>query len=57
MVAQVEIVRERPDGDVAVGLLRRYYDELTLYRSAGYSNISAYNDNPYAAHWLEKRIT
>jgi GNAT superfamily N-acetyltransferase len=29
-------------------------EALALYRSAGYVEISAYNDNPYAAHWLEK---
>jgi GNAT superfamily N-acetyltransferase len=27
-----------------------------LYQSAGYVEISAYNDNPYAAHWLEKPL-
>lgn len=27
-----------------------------LYRSAGYRETPAYNDNPYAAHWLEKQL-
>jgi len=31
-------------------------EALRLYRSAGYNDIPAYNDNPYAAHWLEKRL-
>ena len=31
-------------------------EALPLYRSAGYSDIPAYNDNPYAEHWLEKRL-
>ena len=31
-------------------------EALPLYRSAGYSEIAAYNDNPYAAHWLQKRL-
>jgi GNAT superfamily N-acetyltransferase len=31
-------------------------EALPLYRSAGYSDIPAYNDNPYSAHWLEKRL-
>ena len=32
-------------------------EALALYQSAGYSAIPAYNDNPYSAHWLEKRLT
>lgn len=31
-------------------------EALGLYRSAGYVEIPAYNDNRYAAHWFEKRI-
>jgi DNA-binding MarR family transcriptional regulator/GNAT superfamily N-acetyltransferase len=30
-------------------------EALALYRSAGYVEIEPYNDNPYAAHWFEKR--
>jgi GNAT superfamily N-acetyltransferase len=31
-------------------------EALALYSSAGYREIDAYNENPYAAHWLEKRL-
>jgi ribosomal protein S18 acetylase RimI-like enzyme len=31
-------------------------EALALYRSAGYREIAPYNENPYAAHWLEKRL-
>lgn len=35
----------------------RHLDEaLALYRSAGYHEVAPYNDNPYAAHWFEKRL-
>jgi len=28
----------------------------TLYRSAGYTEVPAFNDEPYAHHWFEKRL-
>jgi DNA-binding MarR family transcriptional regulator/GNAT superfamily N-acetyltransferase len=31
-------------------------EALALYRSEGYREIARYNDNPYAAHWFEKRL-
>lgn len=31
-------------------------EALGLYRSSGYVEIPAYNDNRYAAHWFEKRL-
>jgi len=31
-------------------------EALALYQSSGYVEIPAYNENPYAAHWLEKRV-
>lgn len=30
-------------------------EAIALYRSASYHEVPAYNDNPYAAHWFEKR--
>jgi DNA-binding MarR family transcriptional regulator/GNAT superfamily N-acetyltransferase len=44
-----------------VGLLRletnRGLREATgLYRSAGYAEVEAFNDEPYAHHWFEKRL-
>jgi GNAT superfamily N-acetyltransferase len=36
----------------------RHLDEaIALYRKAGYVEVPAYNDNPYAAHWFEKTLT
>lgn len=35
----------------------RHLDEaIALYRKAGYEEVPAYNENPYAAHWFEKRL-
>jgi DNA-binding MarR family transcriptional regulator/N-acetylglutamate synthase-like GNAT family acetyltransferase len=46
----------------AVGLLRLETNETLkeaggLYRSAGYVEVEAFNDEPYAHHWFEKRLT
>lgn len=32
------------------------YEAKRLYPSAGYEEIAAYNDNPYARHWFEKQL-
>jgi len=31
-------------------------EAVALYRSSGYLEVTAYNDNPYAAHWFEKSL-
>jgi len=31
-------------------------EAFALYQSLGYREIAAYNDNPYSAHWFEKRL-
>jgi DNA-binding MarR family transcriptional regulator len=31
-------------------------EAIALYRSAGYREVPAFNDEPYAHHWFEKRI-
>jgi hypothetical protein len=28
-----------------------------MYRSAGYVEVDAFNDEPYAHHWFEKRLS
>jgi GNAT superfamily N-acetyltransferase len=32
-------------------------EAANLYRSAGYVEVEAFNDEPYADHWFEKRLT
>jgi GNAT superfamily N-acetyltransferase len=31
-------------------------EAITLYRSSGYTEVPAFNDEPYAHHWFEKRL-
>jgi DNA-binding MarR family transcriptional regulator/GNAT superfamily N-acetyltransferase len=31
-------------------------EAIALYRSAGYDEVPAFNDEPYAHHWFEKRV-
>src|SRR5690606_40443741 len=35
---------------------RHLIEAQTLYLRNGYKEIPAYNDNPYADHWFEKRL-
>ena len=32
-------------------------EAISLYRSAGYDEVPAFNDEPYAHHWFEKRLS
>jgi DNA-binding MarR family transcriptional regulator len=35
---------------------RSLVEAIALYRSAGYTEVPAFNDEPYAHHWFEKRL-
>ena len=35
---------------------RTLEEAIGLYRSAGYREVAAFNDEPYAHHWFEKRL-
>ena len=35
---------------------RNLTEAIALYRSAGYTEVLAFNDEPYAHHWFEKTI-
>ena len=32
-------------------------EAIALYRSSGYTEVAPFNDEPYADHWFEKRLT
>jgi hypothetical protein len=31
-------------------------EAIALYRSAGYREVSPFNDEPYAHHWFQKEL-
>jgi hypothetical protein len=35
---------------------RTLREAISLYRSAGYREVAAFNDEPYAHHWFEKSL-
>jgi ribosomal protein S18 acetylase RimI-like enzyme len=35
---------------------RALVEAIGLYRSAGYREVSAFNSEPFAHHWFEKRL-
>jgi DNA-binding MarR family transcriptional regulator/GNAT superfamily N-acetyltransferase len=35
---------------------RSLTEAIALYRSAGYDEVAAFNDEPYAHHWFQKRL-
>jgi ribosomal protein S18 acetylase RimI-like enzyme len=45
----VGVVRLETNGALA--------EAIALYRSAGYCEVEAFNDEPYAHHWFEKELT
>jgi len=36
---------------------RSLTEAIALYRSSGYVEVDAFNDEPYAHHWFEKRLS
>jgi len=35
---------------------RALVEAIAMYRSAGYVEVAAFNDDPFADHWFEKRL-
>jgi DNA-binding MarR family transcriptional regulator/GNAT superfamily N-acetyltransferase len=51
-----EHARRRGVGIVRLETNRSLREAGRLYRSAGYAEVDAFNDEPYAHHWFEKRL-
>jgi ribosomal protein S18 acetylase RimI-like enzyme len=52
---------EKEAAGLGMGLLRletntSLHEAQALYRRNGYREVEAFNDDPYAGHWFEKRI-
>ncbi len=45
----VEVLRLETNGALS--------EAIALYRSSGYGEVAAFNDEPYAHHWFEKRLS
>ena len=57
MLAELERrARDRGVGVVRLETNRTLREAIGLYRSAGYVEVEAFNDEPYAHHWFEKRL-
>ena len=50
--------RAAADGATAIRLEtnKTLTEAISLYRSAGYHEVGAFNDEPYAHHWFEKNL-
>jgi ribosomal protein S18 acetylase RimI-like enzyme len=54
-----ELERHARDRGASVAHLetnRTLSEAISLYRSAGYVEVSPFNDEPYADHWFEKML-
>ncbi len=47
---------DRGVGVVRLETNRSLIEAIALYRSAGYQEVDAFNDEPFAHHWFEKRL-
>jgi DNA-binding MarR family transcriptional regulator/GNAT superfamily N-acetyltransferase len=58
MLSELEEHARRRALDVArLDTNRNLHEAQSLYRSAGYAEVPAFNDEPYAHHWFEKRLS
>ena len=50
------LARKNGAGAVRLETNRTLKEAVALYRSAGYREVKAFNDEPYAHHWFAKRL-
>ncbi len=49
--------RQRGVTELRLETNRCLTEAISLYRSAGYAEVPAFSDEPYAHHWFEKHLT
>ena len=58
MLSELERVAREMGAEVAqLETNRSLVEAIALYRGSGYSEVAPFNDEPYAHHWFEKRLT
>jgi DNA-binding MarR family transcriptional regulator/GNAT superfamily N-acetyltransferase len=58
LLAELEAcARAHGDGVVRLETNRSLREAISVYRSSGYHEVEAFNDEPYAHHWFEKRLS
>jgi ribosomal protein S18 acetylase RimI-like enzyme len=57
LLAELEAVATRSGASVArLETNRALVEAIAMYRSAGYDEVPAFNEEPFAHHWFEKRL-
>jgi GNAT superfamily N-acetyltransferase len=57
LLAELEgLARERRAPSTRLDTNRALVEAIAMYRSAGYREIPAFNDEPFAHHWFEKAL-
>jgi GNAT superfamily N-acetyltransferase len=56
LVELERLARRNGAGAVRLETNRALQEAIALYRSAGYREVKAFNEEPYAHHWFEKRL-
>jgi ribosomal protein S18 acetylase RimI-like enzyme len=49
--------REHPSRTIRLDTNATLTEAIAIYRAAGYQEVAAFNEEPYADHWFEKRLT
>jgi DNA-binding MarR family transcriptional regulator/GNAT superfamily N-acetyltransferase len=58
LLAELESLAIEAGGRVAhIETSRHLPEAIGLYRAAGYAEVPAFNDEPFADHWFEKRLS